>query len=69
MTVKEAESIIEMLHSPDRDIQMIAYEMYTDWMLHDFGKGIIPYVKDFTIWNATLDLRKFIIQNELHDSR
>lgn len=30
MTVNEATSLIDMLRSPDREIRLIAYELYTD---------------------------------------
>lgn len=30
MTVNEAISLIDMLRSPDREIRLIAYELYTD---------------------------------------
>ena len=69
MTKNEALSIIDMLRSPDREIRLIAYELYTDWMINDIGKGVATHINDLTLMLAIADLRIFVIQNELHDSR
>ena len=69
MTKDEALSIIDMLRSPDREIRLIAYELYTDWMINDLGKGIAINMNDLTLMLAIADLRIFVIQNELYDSR
>lgn len=48
MTKNEARTLIEMLNSPDRDIQFIAYEIYTDWSINERGKGVMVKVTNFT---------------------
>ena len=48
MTKNEARTLIEMLNSPDRDIQLIAYEIYTDWVINECGKGVMVKVTNFT---------------------
>ena len=48
MTKNEARTLIEMLNSPDRDIQLIAYEIYTDWAINERGKGVMVTVTNFT---------------------
>jgi hypothetical protein len=48
MTKDEARTLIEMLNSPDRDIQLIAYEIYTDWSINERGKGVRAQVTNFT---------------------
>ena len=69
MTKDEASSIIDMLRSPDREIRIIAYELYTDWMINDLGKGVATNINDLTLMIAITDLRIFVIQNETNDSR
>ena len=69
MTKDEALSIIDMLRSPDREIRLIAYELYTDWMINDLGKGVATNINDLTLMLAIADLRIFVIRNELYDSR
>lgn len=69
MTKDEASSIIDMLRSPDREIRIIAYELYTDWMINDLGKGVATNINDLTLMLAIADLRIFVIQNETNDSR
>ena len=48
MTKDEARTLIEMLNSPDRDIQLIAYEIYTDWSINERRKGVMVQVTNFT---------------------
>ena len=48
MTKDEAKTLIEMLNSSDRDIQLIAYEIYTDWSINERGKGVMIKVTPFT---------------------
>lgn len=69
MTKDEALSIIDMLRSPDREIRLIAYELYTDWMINDLGKDVVTNINDLTLMLAITDLRIFVIRNELYDNR
>lgn len=69
MTKDEALSIIDMLRSPDREIRLIAYELYTDWMINDLGKDVATNMNDLTLMLAIADLRIFVIRNELYDNR
>ena len=48
MTKDEARTLIEMLKAPDRDIQLIAYEKYTDWSSNERRKGVMVQVTHFT---------------------
>ncbi len=48
MTKDEAKTLIEMLNSSDRDIQLIAYEIYTDWSINERAKGVMIKVTPFT---------------------
>lgn len=38
-------------------------------MINDLGKGVATNINDLTLMLAIADLRIFVIQNELHDSR
>ena len=69
MTKDEARTLIEMLNSPDRDIQFIAYEIYTDWAINECGKGVMVKVTHFTTWLATKNLQIEFFPDELYDSR
>ena len=69
MTKDEARTLIEMLNSPDRDIQFIAYEIYIDWSINERGKGVMVQVTSFTTWLATKNLQIEFFPDELYDSR